>query len=241
MTVNPETLYLQLQRLVATMPDLAKGPLTPEVHQWLGRAAVLVEAAGDGVDAISLKVSVDSLDGPIRQMNAGTIVSVVHRALARAEALAPVTAQGAFIAAGDTLGAFAAAAKVLAQAKKDILMVDRYADQTIITDFAVTAPDSVPVRILAGDKEGRKATMRPAVERWGQKFGATKPIEVRVIQETKLHDRLIVIDGAEAWSPHQSFNGMAKSSPTSIERSDPELGAAKIAAYEELWQAGDPL
>jgi hypothetical protein len=132
------------------------------------------------------------------------------RALARAELEAPASAHGSFIFAGDELDAYAAVAKVLERAKKDILMVDRYADHIIITDFAVTAPEGVPVRILGGNKEARKQTSRPAVERWAQQHGAVRPLEVRVIRETKLHDRLIVIDGVEAWSPHQSFNGMAK-------------------------------
>ena len=36
-----------------------------------------------------------------------------------------------------------AVAKVLARAKKDLLLVDGYADQTIITDYAITAPEGV--------------------------------------------------------------------------------------------------
>lgn len=241
MTTDPETLYLQLRRLVATMPDLASGPITPEMNQWLGRAAVLVEAAGDGVDAVKLKVAADHLNGVIRETNAGTIVGAVHRALARAEMKAPASAQGAFIAAGDTLNAFAAVAKVLARAKKDILMVDAYADQTIITGFAVTAPEGVSLRILGADREARKATLRPAVASWVQQFGPGRPIEVRVAPQADLHDRLILIDGTEAWSAGQSFNGMAQKSHTSIEQSDAELAAMKVQAYEALWAVAQPL
>jgi hypothetical protein len=242
MKLDSETLYLQLRRLVASMPDLeGAGPVSPDVYQWLGRAAALVEQTGDLGDLVQLKVSAQSLNSVLREDNAQTIAAIVHRALARAELNAPATAQGAFIAAGDTLNAFAAVAKVLARAKRDVLMVDAYADQTIITDFAVTAPENVSVRILGANKEARKLSMRPAVERWKQQFGAARPLEVRVTQASALHDRLILIDEAEAWSAHQSFNGMAKSSHTSIERSDDELGSAKITAYEAMWNAADPL
>jgi hypothetical protein len=242
MTTDPETLYLQLRRLVATMPDLAGAPITPELRQWLGRAAALVEVAGDVLDASKLRTSADSLDSHLlRGTHANAIVSILHRVLARAELKAPASAQGSFIAAGDTLNAFAAVAKVLERAKKDILMVDAYADQTIITGFAVTAPDGVTLRILGADRETRKMTLRPAVANWVQQFGPSRPIEVRVAPQADLHDRLILIDGAEAWSAGQSFNGMAQKSHTSIEQSDPELAAMKIQAYEAIWNRAQPL
>jgi hypothetical protein len=60
-------------------------------------------------------------------------------------------------------------------------------------------------------------------------------LKVRDIAQASLHDRLIIIDGSEAWSAHQSFNGMAQSSHTSIERSDPEMAAMKIQAYKAIW------
>lgn len=242
MTTDPETLYLHLRRLVATMPDLASGDTRdPERLQWLGRAAALIEKSGDLTDFVQLKASADGIDFLRRDVNARKIESIVHRALARAELQAPASAQGAFIAAGDTLNAFAAVAKVLARAKSDILMVDAYADQTIITGFAVTAPEGVKIRILGADREARKMSLRPAVANWTQQFGPSRPIEVRVAPQADLHDRLILIDGTEAWSAGQSFNGMAQKSHTSIERSDAELATMKIQAYEAIWKTAQLL
>lgn len=237
MPIDPEALYLQLGRLVASMPELrGKGPITPKINQWLGRAVALVEAsAADKADIITLRVCAQGLDSVIRDQNAQTIAAIVHSALARAEMKAPASAQGSFIAAGDTLNAFAAVAKVLARAKSDILLVDAFADQTIITDFAVTAPERVNLRILAANKEARKLALRPAVERWVNQFGQDRPIAVRVAPAADLHDRLILIDGTEAWFAGQSFNGMAQRSHTSIERSDPELAAMKAVAYQAIW------
>jgi hypothetical protein len=51
---SPEALYLQLGNLVAEMPDLANGPITPEMNRWLGRAAALVELAPCKAKQISL-------------------------------------------------------------------------------------------------------------------------------------------------------------------------------------------
>ena len=47
MSLTPEALYFQLGSLVDEMPDLANGPITPEMNRWLGRAAALVETMGD--------------------------------------------------------------------------------------------------------------------------------------------------------------------------------------------------
>ncbi len=242
MTLDPETYYLQLKRLVASMPDFGeREPLTADMHEWVGRAVALVELARDFSDVVQLKIAADGLLTAGREYSTERITAILHRALARAEMNAPVSAQGAFIAAGDTLNAFAAVAKVLARAKATILMVDAYADQTIITGFAVTAPEGVAMRILGADREARKMTLRPAVANWVQQFGASRPIEVRVVPQAELHDRLILIDGAEAWFAGQSFNSMAQKSHTSIEQSDPELAAMKIAAYDAIWLGAQQL
>lgn len=192
-------------------------------------------------EIITLKVSAQALDTLVRDQNAQTVATIVHSALARAELNAPATAQGAFIAAGDTLNAVAAVGKVLGRAKSDILMVDAFADQCIITDFAITAPEGVSLRILGANKEARKLALRPAAERWVTQFGNDRPIEVRVAPAAELHDRLILVDGTEAWITGQSFNGMAQRSHTSIEKSDPELAAMKVLAYEALWSGAQPL
>ena len=224
------------------MPDLAgPGPITPEMNQWLGKAAALVEVSRDLPGLARLTVASQSLNSTLRQGNAQAIAVVVYAALARAELNAPASAQGEFIAAGDTLNAFAAVAKVLARAKHDLLLVDAYADQAIITDFVVAAPEGVRVRIMAADKEARKQALRPAVQRWGQQYGNARPLSVRVVPGANMHDRLILVDSAEAWSLGQSFNAMAARAHTSIVKSDDELAAMKVAAYEALWSNGKDL
>src|SRR3546814_12798953 len=112
-------------------------------------------------------------------------------------------------------------------------MVDAYADQTIITDFAVTAPENVVVRILGANKETRKESMRPAVERWTRQFGGGRSLTVRVAPQASLHDRLILIDGSAASSAHQPFTAMAPSSHPSIEHSAPGMAAMNMTPYEE--------
>ena len=60
----------------------------------------------------------------LRYQAAQEIVLILYRALAIAEMRAPVSAQGAFIAAGNSFDAFAVVGKVLGTATADILIVD---------------------------------------------------------------------------------------------------------------------
>lgn len=243
MKIDPETLYLQFGQLAASMPDLSyEGDWrSPESQLWIGRVGALVTALGELSDIVKFNVSSANLGSPIHEANAQAIRSIFYRSLARAELAAPAAMRGQFIAAGDTLSAFAAVSKVLATARRDLLIIDAYADQAVITDFAVTAPEGVHIRLLGADKEARKAVLMPAVQRWEKQFGASRPLSVRVAPAASLHDRLIMVDGTEAWSLGQSFNGMAQRSHTSILKADADLAKQKIAAYTAIWDGATPL
>lgn len=237
---TPEALYLQLGSLVAEMPDLANGPITPEVNCWLGQAAVLIELAGCNAATVStFTVASQNLLTVLRESNAQTIAAIVNEALARAERLAPAASRGMFISAGRTFDAITVVGKALSEAKTDVLLVDPYADHKVLTDYAVMTPEGVSVRLLA--KAGRANLIKPAAEQWGKQFTNTRPLAVRLASAASLHDRLIVIDGKTAWSLGQSFNALAERAHTTLVRTPPEVASEKIAAYEAMWSSALPL
>ncbi len=219
------------------MPDLNRpGPIPAETNQWLGRAAALVEAVfGQSVDLISFKVSADGLDSALRDLNAQTIAATIHRALAKAELAAPAASQGAFIAVGESFSALAAVSKVLAAARRSVLIVDPYADAKALTDFAVLAPEGVLVRILS-DAGTVKPSLQPAAESWARQYNGARPLEVRLAAARSLHDRLIAVDDVQAWTLTQSLKDFAARSPASIVKVDAETSALKIGAYDAIWQ-----
>jgi hypothetical protein len=240
MTLTPEQLYLQLGKLVKEIPPgLSSGPITPEMNRWMGLACTLVEGV-DRVAAITLRAACQNLDSAIRQMNAQTISVIVHEALAKAKLAAPARVQGAFIAAGNTLDAYAAVGRVLGLATRSVLLIDPYADFKIVTEYAVLAPESVAVRILT-DAASHKTTLKPAAEKWSQQLKTRAPLEVRLAPAGTLHDRLIILDDATVYALGQSFNRLAERAHTSSVRVDDETGAEKIAAYLRMWQAAVPL
>ena len=246
--MEPEALYRQLGQLVAQVPgDLSgPGPISAETHRWLGRAAILVKESGDrgeiGMDHFSFIQASDGLQGSLRAEYAHKIVGILHRALARAEMKAPAAAQGAFIPTGARFDVFRVISDVLGEAKKDVLIVEAYMDQVVLTDFAPLAPEGVLIRLLA-DAAYMKPTLQPAVDRWRKQFDQTRPLEARTTAPGLLHDRLIFVDhGARTWSLSQSVNAFAARSPGSILRvDDAEIAKQKLEAYKQLWAGAQPI
>lgn len=231
-------LYAGLGKLLSTFPDLGglgyPALRDPEVLTWLGRAAALVEEAGDGFDAFSLKQAIGNLGSTLHVKSSREISMILHRVLARIELKMPVNAQGAFIPVGNTFDALAAIAKIMGSAKKDVFMIDPYLDERAAIDFAPLAPLGVAVRLLT-DEQTVKPGLRPAVEAWVAQYMGQRPMSLRYTPPRQLHDRLLIIDSVTAWSVTQSFKDLAARSPATILPADPDLSKMKTAAYESLW------
>jgi hypothetical protein len=240
-SLTPEALYLQLGSLVAEMPDLTNGPITPEMNQWLGRAIALIKQNDPfDLNVVALQTYSRNLNTVAREQNAQAIAAIVHEALAKAELAAPAAVQGTFIAVGHTYDAYAAVSKVLGTAKTDVLMIDPYADEKVLRDCALSAPDAVSVRILA-DAEYYYQSLKPAAENWARQFGSTRPLAVRLTAPRLLHDRSILVDSGTAWTLGQSFKDLAMRSHTALVRLNPEAEALMIATCETMWNAATPL
>ncbi|KVV19335.1 hypothetical protein WK80_25800 [Burkholderia multivorans] len=239
MSLDPESLYVQLGRLIETMPDLLS-PVTADTSMWLGRAVALVEESGDLTDAVALRVASDSLNPVLGHKNAGKIVAILHRALARAELKVSAATSGAFIPVGAGFTAIAALSKIMSTADSNVLIVDPYADEKVLTDFAVLVREGTLVRVLS-DKRTVASSLRPVAQRWAEQYGASRPLEVRVTPPRALHDRLIVVDNAQVWTLTQSLKDFAARSPASIVRSDAGTASLKVEAYNGIWEGATVL
>jgi hypothetical protein len=235
--VDAESLYLQLGQLVAEMPVLGgMAPITPQINRWLGRAAYLVTEAGVDADPISFRTASDGLTiVALRDLYAQQISAIVFRALAFAEAKAPTSARGGFVGVHQDLDALQVVGKLLAEARRDVLVVDPYMDSKVFTDFGPTAPPGVSVRLLTDSHYTRIEAVRPAMLRWIQQFGNSRPIEVRLSAARALHDRLIFADGSKVWSLTQSLKDFAARSPALAQRLDPGAAQMKVDFYEQVW------
>jgi hypothetical protein len=239
--LDPEELYIRAGEVVATMPNL-DGDLTPETHLWSGRAGVLGGQALDKLEQMKFQHAWEriQLGSLMRESNVGLVRALVYRALASAEARAPISVRGAFIPAGNAFTAMATVRSVLKVAKHNVFIVDPYMNETALTDFGLVAPEGITVRLLA-DKRTLQASLRPAVERWIREYDNKRPLEARLTPKSTLHDRAIFVDGQGAWVLTQSLKDFAERSPGVIFKVDQAIADLKIPAYEDLWKAANPL
>jgi hypothetical protein len=146
--MSAEALYTQIGQLIAEMPDLnAMGPISADTHRWLGRAHALVSEAEGLAAEIEFKDHRNTLE-QYRQVGAERITGLLYRALATVETEVPASFAGAFIPAGNTFDAMVAATKIFALARAELLIVDPYLDEKILTQFALLAPAGVKLKLL---------------------------------------------------------------------------------------------
>jgi hypothetical protein len=245
---EPAALYAQLGRLIESMPDLKKQlpikgdhyiPLGPTELMWVARAEALVTEAMGIVGETEFK-TINQHFGQYRAWWAVEIPKILYRALARVEMELPAPSTGAFIPAGNAFDALKAVQRIFSLAKADVLVVDPYLDDKILTEFAPFVPENLPIRLLA-DASGMKATLPPSLRHWKKQYGSNRPVVARLAPARGLHDRLIIVDSGRVWTVGQSFRDLAVRAPTSFVETDAETAALKIAAYRAIWEAALPV
>lgn len=241
---TPEELYQRAGALLTDIPNfMHQGPLDPTEDQWLAGAIAVIEMSQslvlnpDHDEVKDAKAAVTQVNNHIvnvdfRTQNARHVVSTLRRALARLELIVPTAVVGAFVSAGDVYEAHKVVGDVLKTATDAVLLVDPYADESILDAYAVLAPETVAVRILT-DEDKVRPGLKPAHEKWKKQYGDTRPLEVRVSRN--LHDRLIIVDTKVAWTVTQSFKDLAVKKPTTIVHTPQDIAELKIKTYETIW------
>jgi hypothetical protein len=247
MTTDPEILYRQLGQLVSQIPQdlFGEAPLSENTHRWLGSASVLVQEIStifrDLFDPATFTVASNGLNGITRNKNAHEIIAVLHRALARAESLAPASAQGAFIPVGAQFDTIQVLSKVLSSAKLSVLIIDPYMDSKVLTDFANLAQEGVLIRLLSDSNGTDPKRILPSATRWINQYGAKRPLELKQTSPRILHDRLIIIDEQNVWALSQSLKDFVDRSPATVLIVDGEVRTLKLEAYLEIWVQSNSL
>ena len=247
--MESEALYAQLGRIIEGAPNLKTlppgarpgtiPPLTADQMLWLGRAeALITEVFGYPVTVGFLQIW-RQLDED-RSRVADEVMKHLYRALAAIEMELPTPATGAFIPAGNTFDALKAVKRVFEGARADILIVDPYLDEKILTEYALLAPSGILLRLLT-DVGSHKPSLIPAITHFKKQYGNDRPLEVRGAAAKSLHDRMVAIDGRRIWTVGQSFNALAARAPTSFVEVDQETATLKMEAYKAIWQSAAPI
>jgi hypothetical protein len=240
MPLTPENLYWELGRLIACTPELASGPITPDVRRWLASANALVRSSGSLTDGLQFAAACENLDGPLRGRHAETVTTILHRMLVKAELNAPPERRGSVLLIGEDRDAYTAMRHLLRTASSDALLVEPDAAGKILADYAILAHERVAIRLLADEAQYRPSLIG-GVRRWQQRLGENRKLTVRLASANTLHERLILLDGERAWVSGVPFNELAKKLHTTLVRMRPEAEARKIEVYSEIWEAAEPL
>jgi len=223
------------------MPDFQSSrPLQAAAQMWLARLYALLSGAEYDAEAASIRMLTSKIGDYASNSDVHQIQTILYRVLAITELQTPAPMQGSFIPVGNAFDALVAVGSILKLATTELLIVDPYLDEKVLTDFALQIAEGVSIRLLT-DQKDHKPTLLPAARRWATQYKTTRPLSVRVTPPRMLHDRLIVIDNSEVRVLTQSLNAFALRSPASIIRVDDETSALKIPAYQAIWDAATPL
>lgn len=227
--------HAALKELANTVPNLARG-YDEATIQWIARLVAILNKTERWNEKAKVQAAGDALGSVARTGSTLRILNALYQTIADIELELPTDQRGAFLAVGNPFDATIAVANVIKPAKKDVLIVDAYMDETILSKFALMASEGVGIALLT-DQAGMRPSLRPAAVAWIEQYGKQRPLKVRVTKPRVLHDRLIISDDT-VWVVTQSLKDLAVRSPASLTKADRDLADAKIAAYTEIWNSG---
>lgn len=232
--MEPEVLLAQLRALMERAPNFDDySPTSREHMMWLGQAHALV-SRWNRAEAISLKVSSDSLSlDLLRPDNVATIFGVLSRAIADLEINIPDKEQVAF-AAGEVYDFFRELNKVIESAETSVFIVDPYLDHTVFDHYLNSRKPDVKVRLLLNKNAD---SVKAAAEKYTAQHGDI--LEIR--KTTKIHDRVIFVDDYVCWVVGQSLKDAAKAKPTYLSPLSPDIVTEKLTGYEEIWNESNEI
>jgi hypothetical protein len=235
---DPNILCAELTSIIVSMPSL-EVPLSADARRWLQRAYTLVLAGGYTIEAATLFSKINLLNSPTETGARARkkIVPILNSVLAVGR-LKTKAAKGVIVLPTQPFSAVVAFNELLPTADRDILLIDPYFDEMMLGEFASLALKNVRLRLLAC-REQESVPLAPAPSRWVRHYSRAGPLEVRLASRGKVHDRLISIDGRQAWSLARASN-LARAS-TSVLKVEPDVAALKVEAYENVWANAERL
>lgn len=224
--INDESLLAEIEEVIRAMPPRQKMRYDDdETLAWCGRVRAVFNNL-DPVHQFPMTTALDRLRG-----NTGDEAKVRELILTARHDLRMRTVGPLSIAvdAGSVFNYFDGLAKIIQEAKSDILFVDPYLDKDFVGRYLPQVSPSAQVRLL-GSKD--IPALVPAVQLFGQQHS----LGVEVRSSAGLHDRYVFIDGSSCYQSGASFKDGGKKSTTLTQIVD-AFPAVK-STYEAMWQAG---
>ncbi|WP_242104158.1 hypothetical protein [Lysobacter sp. M2-1] len=153
----------------------------------------------------------------------------------------PGDARGAFIGVNQELNALQAVSRILSEAEGSALVVDPYLNHEALFELLNVVSEGIELRLLADSHyTALNDQARAGVVRWRAQYGAGRPVSLRLTQPRALHDRAFILGGGKVYLVSQSLKDIARRSPATISRAEPDVAALKRTHYEQLWDDSGP-
>ena len=166
---EPFLRYQLLDELFGSMPGFEEGaPVSEADYLWLGRATALIDLHGDIQDKEEFRKAARSLSGLEHDQHVQTIKYIVSITLKKSELSLPMGSHSSFIPAGGVFQAYSRFGQIIRKARKEVILVDPYADQIILTDFASQISERIEIKVLTNNSN--KHSLRAALSRWIREY-----------------------------------------------------------------------
>jgi hypothetical protein len=223
--VPKEMILAEVEDLIRTAPA-SMNPETAENQAWIGR---LMAALGkwDPIKSVSVDTLINHLNFDLdRPLAAKKLTVLLHaaRASLRMDTGTPLSVA---VGTGDVFEYFDVTRKVIEAARKDILFIDPYLDAEFVSRYLPHVAQGVLVRLLASRK---LATLLSAAEQFSRQHGIT----IAVRSASGIHDRYVLVDGANCYQSGASFKDGAKKAPTTFTEITDAFAPVRDM-YESMW------
>lgn len=228
------------QQLVQSAPRFEyEVDLTEEDLRWLARAEAAITATKNLIHLVDFRSAKGNINTYSHSRD--KLISPLLSSYYILELETPEAVQDHFIPPGDAWNGYAALVKIVQKASNSLLLVDQYMDASILTDLLPHHTASQGAKCLTCKGQYHKSLIAAHGKWRKESIGQEKPTEVRLAPAGSLHDRIIIVDEQDVYTVSQSYKDIAKRSPASVMRADPDMAQAKIAHYSQLWQQADPI
>jgi hypothetical protein len=228
--VSLEQMLAEVEDLLRTMPprETIRHEL-PENFAWLGRASALV-SMWNGLEGIAFTGYLAELNNVMARPATEAfrkIIVTLHKVQhdLRMRTAGPLSAA---VERGAHFDYFDAVRQILQQAKLDLLVIDPYLDVDFVGRYLPMIAKGLTVRLLTTDK--KLATLLPAVDAFVAQYGSA----IQVREHPDLHDRYVIVDGAQCYQSGASFKDGPRNADTTVTQIV-DLFAEVKAGYEKRW------
>ena len=223
----------EVRRLIAAMPYRSQfGQGYPDVAAWAGEAQALVQA-WDRTRGFEFRAALGNIGTVLDVTGVGydEALATLHEIRRGIELRAEVPT-AVFVDKDRYHDFYEGLRNITAQAKHDLLFVDRYLDADFVGLYvpSVTAGTTLRLLVRKPDK-----TLLPAATTAAKQYG----VDIQVRAHGEVHDRFVFVDKAACYHCGASFADAGKTGPTMLAPLNDY--ADMLAKHEQMWGAGGVL